>query len=283
MDEGAEKTMTAYEFQSRHFSMINDNFFKRVHVFMAAAEAATVAVAVGTITQAIGLKAHPREVFMLLAAFSLAGTILAMIWFILGTRQMQALELSKRYLRFLEQEAWGLGIPLGANTFEAFVSHPTTPIAGTPQRFGIALRPTDRAGVIWFGREKFPADDGAWRYRSWTVQAGVAPLETALSLGFALLWVGAAVVSALALFSHKERLTACGVIVCLVACVLLTVGLLLAPPQRGVLVAPRRTRDLLMPWRWTLKGLLLFAGFTAILCGTVFICLGIPFDWTYPP
>ena len=198
---------------------------------------------------------------MLLAAFSLGGVLLAVIWFVLGTRQLQALELNRRFLRHLEAEAWQQGIPLGTQTLEGFVAHPNRDI-DTPDRFGVSLADEDGIGVVRFRHEEFPSDDGAWRYRRWVAQAGVGPLETRLSLGFGAVWLVAAVVSAVGLFRNEEAWAASGLILCILGALALLFGLLLR----------RRC--------W--KRLLCVAALLALVDGLAFLCASLTFTWQAP-
>ena len=257
MDD-AQKLLQAYDSHQKHFAMVNDNFFKRVHVLMAAAEAGVVALAIGTTTKAIGLEATPVELFMTVAAFSLAGLLLAILWLVLGTRQMQALELSKRHLRHLEREARKAGIPLGANLFEGFVAHPPKDKCKKAS-LGVTFIADPPHGILSFGDEKFPSEDDSWRFKRWTVQAGVAPLETNLSLGFAVLWIVAAVISVISLLLNKQPYVATGVILLLIGCF---------PFAFALLVRSRKAKAC---WR----------AFAAIfgLAGLPLFCSGIPLTW----
>lgn len=117
-NEEIENLKYSYDRALDIFKLSNDNYFKRIQILM-------VALQVGLFYALIKLL-HPipysGKGFPLPILVAVLGIVIAVIWQKLMNRQMQYLELQKRYLRNLESKFVKLDVPMDYFSIESAIN-----------------------------------------------------------------------------------------------------------------------------------------------------------------
>jgi len=119
-NDETEKILNSYQIALDIFKLNNDNYFKRVQVFMYPLQ---VGVAVA-FTKVIYPIPTSWKGFVAAMFVAVLGGVLAVIWKELGTRQSQYLEFNRRYLRNLEIGLKNTGLLLDYFNLESSIFRP---------------------------------------------------------------------------------------------------------------------------------------------------------------
>jgi hypothetical protein len=171
------------------FRLHNDNYFKRVQIIMVALQA-------GLFFALIKLL-HPVpeswEGFPLPILVTALGIFIAVIWQKLMNRQMQYLELLKRYIRNLEAKSMELGVPIDYFNVEAAISGPKDKDFLIKTARIIKHKKNKKYRFLRFkwSREKYPGKRGEESdkiHRVGKKRGGAVRIERMLSKGTIYIW-----------------------------------------------------------------------------------------------
>lgn len=190
-----EKIINSYKIVLDIFKLNNDNYFKRVQVFMSALQVG-VAIAFAKVIYPVPISGD-----RLLAAAILAvlGGIFAVVWRQLGMRQSQYLEFNRRYLRNLEIRLQNIGMPLDYFNLESkvFKKLPPRNSDDSEKSIGYATAcifkhiQTDcnYAKFKWVPEEYPETYENADKlHKIGKVKGGMVRVELDLTLGIAITW-----------------------------------------------------------------------------------------------
>ena len=173
------------------WKVMNDNYFKRVQLFMGI-------IQVGLFLAALKLLASPQispKAVILLVFFGIMGLMAAIMWIRLNKKQAQYLEFCRRTLRNIESRFADLNVPLEYFTLESLVfnSHREHKPLYSAEAFIDNPKKIKKRCWIQFhwSQERYPEPDGkdSDLHTMQTVSGGMVFFEKNIAISAIVVWV----------------------------------------------------------------------------------------------
>ncbi len=186
------------------WKVMNDNYFKRVQLFMGI-------IQVGLFLFALKLLSSPpvsREAVILSVFLGIMGLMSAIMWIGLNKKQTQYLEFCRRSLRNIESRFADLNIPLQYFTLESLVFHGHSDHKPLYSAEATIDNPTGIKKRCWikfcWSQERYPEpDDKDYKLHTMkTVSGGMVFFEKNIAKSAIVVWVLIVIVAAFLGFSN---------------------------------------------------------------------------------
>ena len=199
----------AYQEVLEIWKVHNDNYFKRVQIFMGVLQVGLLLAAI----RALEAKQESPVHAMIPIFIGILGFLAAVTWVHLNTKQVQYLEFCRRILRNLERRFAHLGVPLEYFVLEALIFGPdrevNDPLSSATQVGVKEGRQHMRLLEFAWSKETYPVAGESKRhaYSVSKVRGGMAKYERSIAVGAIVAWC---IVIALAMFAGRSQLVSLG-------------------------------------------------------------------------
>ncbi len=209
-NERDQMLFDSYKMVHEQFKVQNEQYFKRVHALMMVGEIALAGFAANIVRNALSAGVDTNT-YALLAGLAQVGVLLAILWYILGCRQMQYMEISRKEMRAIEYALRDRIFPMILAERWIYAGRHSTREDGdiwgqletADTDSGLRFEPNGEHPRVRFEAigEEYPIDEaigeedpigndrGGAEHRPWFAKGRTAGLEVQMSFLFLLGWL----------------------------------------------------------------------------------------------